>query len=293
MDDIEGARNNMRTTLYYDHNTTLDKEYQNWQNKYENTLILKELSDLLPEIKKEVLKYDDEAKENMPLSEFLCRADQLASFSVGQSTGLSGYSSGLVYKSVTAVNCINCTMFAHLFSQVRLGLRIQPEFIDEFEWKKISESMKVSLLKLVYIELSKEKYRSLISLEEDERLEKVVWDVVNDRLIAIIRKARYYTEIEDGYPINVEGYEERLLTLDNCKTFEEDKRVILLNKREKFGVHLSEEEKLVPFYEEKKKYLEYLEYKEQRMSKLKKQSKPQNVQKLEKKKGLFARLFGK
>ena len=136
MDDIEGARSNMQTTLYYDHNTTLDKEYQNWQNKYENTLILKELFDFLPEIKKEVLKYDDEAKEKMPLSELLRRADQLASFSVGRSTGLSGYSSGLVYKSVTAVNCINCTMFAHLFTQVHLGLRIQPEFIDEFEWKK-------------------------------------------------------------------------------------------------------------------------------------------------------------
>ena len=130
--------------------------------------------------------------------------------------GLSGYSVGKVFVDIQSVDFLNCLVFSMIFIERRniyaflidmpLVLKLRRQ-----ELRKLQENLHSKLY--IYIKLNTDFPITEDLLRPGEKNPFSLWNPIDEQFYAVIGLSKVTEEIEDGYPIDVYGYEERFKLL--------------------------------------------------------------------------------
>ncbi len=182
--------------------------YHEWKGKnQENSECIRCIDDLKRGAYREVLRYDPGASAEMDEDELIRRADQLACFSRKGFRGNSGYDVGPTFNLVLCANTLYSTILAHCFHGEAVGLCIPPEYVPMFDWRKLECLLGTTTLRRIGVMLP----FGLFPREEEKW--GTFWDVVKDRCYKFEVTFGVWTEIEDGFPLEVDYSSTQLLEL--------------------------------------------------------------------------------
>ena len=186
--------------------------YFEWIKKSESSgdrLSIDEINNFFRHVKHEI--YRGIAIPRELSEEEICYLASWIAVSSCNSHGLNGYCAGKTFIDILTTECIYCLLFTMFFDEgANKAYLIDPEFVKGNDWIQRFEIPFILKEKLgIYVLLEKDLITISQKLREDEYCRFALWDAVNDQCFAVIRKRIVHIEMEDGYPTDVEGYEER------------------------------------------------------------------------------------
>ena len=195
----------------------LYSNYLEWMNKCKisgDQQKIDETNKFFQQMKQEIYRGIDIPGE-LSEEEICILAARIAVYSC-RSHGLSGYCNGNVYIDILTMECINCLLFTMIFGEKGYNAYlIDPAYVKENDWIQKLEIPSTLQKKLrIFVLLDNDVIAISKNLHENEYCNFGLWDVVNDQCFAAIRKQFVWHEREDGYPIDVIGYSERLEPLE-------------------------------------------------------------------------------
>ena len=191
---------------------TIYSNYLKWINECEagsDQQKIDEANILFQQVKQEI--YRGIAVPGKLSEEEICNLAAWIAFYSCNTHGLSGYCSGNVFEEILTTECLNCLLFRMIFGEENYAFLIDPALVKRNDWLQNHEIPLTLQNKLrIFVLLDKGMITLSQKLGKDEHCNFGLWNVINDQCFAVIRKSMVYHEIEDGYPLDVIGYIERL-----------------------------------------------------------------------------------